>query len=124
MHLVIAARSDAINDSYAGPDNRIGADARFGIDAVRLLQEPDTHLETKIRARERAHRTDIDCVERVIVRERLSRIAGERRVAAAIDEPEDIIVHDFLAKPDAARAEDTALVIERHARAQLRALRL
>src|SRR4051812_13237584 len=49
---------------------------------------------------------------------------GEDAVAAAIDEPEDIVLRDLLAETDAARAENAALVIERHPRTELDVLRL
>ena len=51
-------------------------------------------------------------------------MGGERGVAAAIDEAEDVVLRDFLAEANAARAEDAALVVERDARAEFDVLRL
>ena len=48
---------------------------------------------------------------------------GEDVVAAAIDEPEHVVVRDLLAEANAARAENAALVIERDARAEIDVLR-
>src|SRR5262249_20491412 len=45
-------------------------------------------------------------------------------VAAAIDEPEHVVMRDFLAETDAARAENAALVIKRYPRAELHVFRL
>jgi hypothetical protein len=45
-------------------------------------------------------------------------------VTAAINEPEHVVVRDFLAETDAARAENAALVIKRHPRAELHSFRL
>src|SRR4029077_13688224 len=44
---------------------------------------------------------------------------GKHGVNAAIDETEHIIVRDFLAKWNAARAKNAALVVQRDARAEL-----
>ena len=44
---------------------------------------------------------------------------GEHGVAAAIDEPEHIVMRDFLAKTNAARAENAALVVKRDPRSEL-----
>ena len=49
---------------------------------------------------------------------------GQDGVAAAIDEAEDVVLCNFLAEANAARAENAALVIEGDARAQLDVLRL
>ena len=46
-------------------------------------------------------------------------MGGENGMAAAIDEPEDIVVRDLLSETNAARAEDATLVVERNARAEL-----
>src|ERR1043166_10338205 len=44
-------------------------------------------------------------------------------VTAAIDKPEHIIVRDLLAEPNAARAENATLIVERDARPKLDILR-
>ena len=44
---------------------------------------------------------------------------GQDSVTAAINEPEYIVVRDLLAKTDASRAQDAALVVQRDARANL-----
>ena len=88
------------------------------------LQKPDPHLEAEIRRGQRADRADIDRVERVIVLQSFAGMGGQHGVAAAIDEAEHVVLRDFLAKANAARAEDAALVIERDARPELDVLRL
>ncbi len=40
---------------------------------------------------------------------------GQHRMTAAIDETEDVVLGDLLTKPNAARAKDAALIIERDA---------
>jgi len=124
VHRVVAARGDAVDDALAGPDDGVGADAGLGVDAVRLLEEPDAHLEAEVGAGERADGADVDRVERVVVLQLLARVARERAVAAAVDEAEDVVLGDLLAEADAARAEDAALVVEHDARPELGALRL
>src|SRR5882724_10267044 len=49
---------------------------------------------------------------------------GQNGVTAAINEPEHVVMRNFLAKTDAARAENAALVIKRHPRAELHSFRL
>ena len=44
---------------------------------------------------------------------------GEHGIAAAIDKAKHIILCDFLAEPNAARAENATLVVERDARPEL-----
>ena len=90
--------------------------AQLGADAFRFFQEPDAHFEAEISRGERADRADVDGVERIIVFESLAGMRGQDGVTAAIDKPEDVVVCDFVAEPDAARAEDAALVIECDAR--------
>ena len=121
---VVLARCLAINDVLARADDRVAAGRATRAKTFRFLQKPDPHLETKIRRSQRADRADVDRVERVIILQPLARMGGEGGVAPAIDEPEDVVLRDFLGKTNAARAEDAALVIERDARAELHVLRL
>src|SRR6266480_5450825 len=44
-------------------------------------------------------------------------------MTAAINEPEHVVMRNFLAEPDAARAENAALIIKCHARAELHRFR-
>ena len=48
---------------------------------------------------------------------------GQHRVTAAIDKPEHVIIGDLVAKANATRTKNAALVIERHARTQFDILR-
>ena len=50
-------------------------------------------------------------------------MSSQDGVAAAIDEAEDIVMRDLLAEPNAARAENATLVVERDARTELDVLR-
>ena len=68
-----------------------------------------------MRRGERADRANIDGIKRVIIFERLVRMRRQKSVAAPFGEPKHIVLCDFLTKANAARAEDTTLVIERDA---------
>ncbi len=59
VHRVVAARGDAVEHALAAPDLGVHADGRLGIDARRLLEEPDAHLEAEVRRGQRADRTDV-----------------------------------------------------------------
>ena len=50
-------------------------------------------------------------------------MGGQDAVTAAIYETQDVVMHDLLAKPDAARAENATLVVECYAWPQLDVLR-
>jgi len=121
---VIFARGDPVDDVLAARDEDVRAGAACDIDALGFLEEPDAHLEAEILAREGADRADVDGVERVVAVEALARIDRERRVAAAVQEAEHVIVRDLLHEPDAARAHDAALVIEDDPLAKVDALGL
>ena len=49
---------------------------------------------------------------------------GQRGVAAAVHEPQRVVVGDFLREPDAARAEDATLVVQHDARPEVDVLGL
>jgi hypothetical protein len=51
VHGVVAARRDAVDLALARPDGRVRAGGGFGVDARRLLEEPDAHLEAEVGAR-------------------------------------------------------------------------
>ena len=124
VHGVVLARSDAVDFTFAGPDGRVRAGGGFGVDARRLLQEPDAHLEAEVGARERADRADVDGVERVVVIQFAAREAGQRVVGTAVDEAQDGVFSDLAGEAYATRAEDAAFVIERDARPEAGLLRL
>jgi hypothetical protein len=46
-------------------------------------------------------------------------VGREHGVTPSLDETEHVVMRDFLTKPNAARAENAALVIERDTRAEL-----
>ena len=123
IDVVVFARRLAIDHVFARADDGVAAGRATRAKAFRLLQKPDAHLEAEIRGGQRADRTNIDRVERIIVLQPLSGMRGQNGVAAAIDETQHVVVRDFLAKPDAARAENATLVIERDARTELDVLR-
>ena len=124
VHGVVLARRDAVDLTFARPDGRVRAGGGFGVDARRLLQEPDAHLEAEVGARERADRADVDGVERVVVIQFAAREAGQRVVGTAVDEAQDGVFSDLAGEADAARAEDAAFVIERDAWPEAGLLRL
>ena len=122
VHLVVAARGDAVDDALATPNLGVHAGGGFRANAGRGLQEPHAHLEAEIGAGKRTDRADVDGVERIVVLELPARVAGERGVAAAVDKAEHVVAGDLLAEADAARTEDATLVVEHDARAEPRAL--
>ena len=112
VDLVVLARGLADDFVFPRPDDRVAPGAAGRADTFGFAQEPDAHLEAEIFARQRADRADVDRVERVIAVEALSFMNGQRGVAAAVDEAEDVVVGHFLHEADAAGAEDAAFVIE------------
>src|SRR5205085_222782 len=92
-------------------------------DAFRFLQKPNPHFETEIGRSERADRADINRVERIIIFQTLARMRGQHGVAAAINKSEHIVIHNLLAKTNATRTENAALIVQGHARSQLHRFR-
>ena len=92
--------------------------------ALGFLEKPHAHLKPKIFRRERAYRTNVHGIQRVIVIKNPARIRGECAVTAAIDDTERIVAHDIACEPDAARAKDAAFIIEHDARAEINSLGL
>jgi len=75
-----------------------------------------THLETEIGGSERADRTNIDRVKRIIIFQPLAGIRAQHRITTAIRQTR---VHHRARSPDktnAARTENAALIIEPNAR--------
>src|SRR5205814_6526039 len=105
-------------------DYGVAAGRTTGAEAFRFLQKPDAHLEAEIGRSQRADRTNVDSVERIIIFQPLARMRGQHAMAPAIDKTEDIIVRDLLAKPNAARTKNAAFVIQRDARSELDVFRL
>src|SRR5439155_19557869 len=97
-------------------DDRIATRLATTSDDLGFIQEPDTHLETEIGGSNRADRTKIDRVKRIITFQPLPEIRSQHRITTAIDKPEYIIVRDLLTKTNAARTENAALIIEPNAR--------
>src|SRR5205814_8213621 len=115
VHVIVLARRLPIHDVFAGPDQGVATGRATGANTFRFFQEPDPHFETKIGRSERADRTKIDRVQRIIVFQTFARMRGQHRVTAAVDKAEDVVVRDFVAEANAARAENAALIIERDA---------
>src|SRR5260370_26096105 len=113
---IIFPRLVSVNVFLARANHDIAARGAARADAFGFLKEPNPHLESKIFGRERADRTDIDRVQRVIVIERLARIGGAAVVTAPIDNAARIIPDDIFCKADATSAKDAALVIQHDAR--------
>src|ERR1017187_1133484 len=77
-----------------------------------------------MRARQGAHGAEVDGLRRIVVLEFPAWIAGQGRMAAPVDETEHVVPDHLPAEPDAARAKDASLVVERHPRSEGRVLRL
>src|ERR1051325_5660606 len=123
VHVIVLARGLPVNHILARADDRVATGRAAGADTFRFLQEPDPHLETEIGRGQRTDGANVDRVQRVIVFERPIGMRGEDGVTAAIDKPEYVVVHNFLAKADTPRTQNAALVIERDARPELHGLR-
>ena len=124
IHGVVLARRLAIDHIFASADDRVATRRAARAKAFRFLQEPDAHLESEVGRGQRADGTDVDGVERIIIFQPFAGMRSQDAVAAAIDEAEHVILRDLLAKADAARAENAALVVKRHPRAELHSFRL
>ena len=122
IHRVVLSRLIPINLLFPRPNHNVAARRATRADALGFLQEPDAHLKTEILRRERADGADVHRVERVVVVERFAGVSSERIVAAAIDHTERVVADDVLREADAARAEDTALIVEHDARAEVNGL--
>src|SRR5437867_4208360 len=114
--MIVLARCLAVNHILACADDCVATSRAACADTFGFFQKPDAHLETKIARGKRADRTNIDRVERIIVLQPLAGMRGQQGVTAAINEPENVIVCDFLTKTNAARTENAAFIIERDAR--------
>src|ERR1700757_4402489 len=55
VNVIVLARCLAIDHVLASPDDRIAPGRATCADALRLFQEPDSHLEAKIGRSQRAH---------------------------------------------------------------------
>src|SRR5437588_11354376 len=117
--MIVLARGLTVNDVFARADDSVATGRAARADAFGSFQKPNAHLETKIRRCQRPDRTKIDSVERIIVFQSLSGMRGQHGVTAAIDKSEDIVLRDFVAKPNATRTENAAFVVERDARPEL-----
>ena len=114
--MVVLARGLPIDYVLSRADDSVAACRTTGADAFGFLQEPDAHLKAEIGGSERADRANIDCVKRIIIFQVLAGMGGQHRVTATIDKSKHIVVRDFLAKTNAARAENAAFIIERNTR--------
>jgi len=120
----VLARRDAQHLIVAHPVLAVGPRRVRRRDRGRGAHLPDSRLKAKVRGRERPHRADVDRVHRV----RVVKLLARRRHRVVLDAPvrdgELAALGDLVGKAGAARAVDAALGVERHARAQLHALRL
>ena len=124
VHLVVQARSDAVDFIFPGPDRDVGAGAAIHVDARGFFEEPNAHLEAEVVGCQRADRADVGGVERVVRVEQAVRVNGEGGVGAALGEAEHRVAGDFVHEADAAAAHDAALVVEADSRADLDVFRL
>ena len=66
------------------------------------LEEPNAHFKAEVRTRQRADWTNINRVERVVMRKLFTRVAGKCGIGAAVYEAEHVIVGDFFAETNTA----------------------
>ena len=112
VHLIITARCDPVNFTFSTPYLGIRANTTFGANTVCPFQEPNTHFEAKICARQSANRADVYCVERIVMRKFFSGEAGQGRISAAIDKSKYVVIGHFLTKTDATRTKNATFIIE------------
>ena len=122
--MVVLARGLPIDHILSRANHSVAARRATGADALGFLQEPDTHLETKIGGGERAYRANIDGVKGIIIFQSLAGMCSQHRITAPINEPKHVFMRNFLTKANAARAENAAFVIERNTRAEHDVFRL
>jgi len=87
--------------------------------ARRSLELPRPHREPEVLRGQRTNRADIDGVDRVRVVELLARRRGQDLVVTAMRELELVLARDHVARADAARAQDAALLIEHDVRSEI-----
>src|SRR5262249_44022754 len=80
-------------------------------------------FESEIGRGQRADRTNVDRVKRIIIFQALAWMRGQHGVTSAIDKPEHVILRDLVAKPNAARTKDATLVVECDARSEFHIFR-
>src|SRR5262249_40217559 len=88
------------------------------------FEKPNTHFEAEILRRQRAHRTNVRGVQRVIVVKNFARISGERVIAPAVHNTQRVVTNDVLCEADASRTKNAALIVEHNSRTELDAFGL
>ena len=112
IYIVVLARSLAIDNVLTAANQGIAAGGAAGADTFGLLQEPDPHLEPEIGAGERANRTDVNGVERVIAVQHSSRMSGQIGMTPAAGETQHIIVSHFFHEADTSGTEDATFIVQ------------
>ena len=100
-------------------DAQIAAGAAAAADRAGSLEKPDAHLESKIRAGQRANRTDIDDIAGIWIVERLIAVNGDFRSVSAIQDDDLAGLRHVARESDAARAEDAAFLIQLDQRSEI-----
>src|ERR1043166_6380337 len=114
--MVVLAWGLPIDHVLACADDSVATPGATGADAFGFLKKPDTHLKTEVARSERPDGANINSVKRVIIFESFPRVRSQHRITATIDEAKHVIVRNLLTKTNAARAENTALIIQCHSR--------
>src|SRR5256885_12452766 len=118
IDFVVLARRLPINHVFARADDCVATGRATRADALGFLKKPDPHFETKIARSQRADRANVHGVERIIIFETLARMRGQDGMTATIDKAKHVVLSNFIAEPNAARAKDATLIIESDARAE------
>src|SRR5262249_17916390 len=109
---VVLTRFVAINLLLTRPNDDIATSGAACTDALRFLEKPNAHFESKVFGRERTNGTKVHRVEGVIIVELLSRMRSQRAIATALCKTERVISYDVFAKANATRTENATLVIQ------------
>ena len=96
--MIVLARGLPIHDVLPGSEDGVASGRAACANAFGLFQKPDPHFEPEIGRGQRADRTNINGIERIIILEALARVRGQNGMTAAIDEAEDVVVRHFVAE--------------------------
>jgi hypothetical protein len=107
-----------VGTAAAHVDLDVTAPAAARADRASGVQVPDPDLKPEVAVRQRAHRTDVHHVARILVVEVVAGEEADLRVVAAAEDPQLAGAGDLVAEAHAPRAQDAALGVQDHVGAQ------
>jgi hypothetical protein len=112
VHGVVPARHVAVDLVVRDAEVDVATIRAARADARHVVEEPDADLEPEILRGERADRTDVGDVHRVVVVERNVRKRLDHRIIAAVHHHEFARLGHLAAEAHTAPAQDAALLVE------------